>query len=209
MNVSFITTETKYGREEKRFGLCGFARAIAAHLDGYSVDTRDEESSYPSATLVKGDARINLRNGYGAKFGKIEFAAYHTGAAVLDSYARSLGVNNVTLDGTRDVAKIAADLKRRMLDKLPGAIAAVDARIAERSARVDGLASIVAELQTAFPGLSINRRDGNATSADVYFNHDGRYLTGSINADGCLSIQRLSLRTANDARALFALVAGK
>lgn len=209
MTATFISTETKYGHEEKRFDLCGFARAIAAHLDGYTVDTRDEESHYPSATLVKGDARINLRNGYGAKFGKIEFAAYHAGAGVLDSYARSLDVDNISIDGTRDVAKIAADLKRRMLDKLPDAIAAVDARIVERAARVDGLASIIAELQTAFPGLSINRRDENATSADVYFNHDGRYLTGSIDADGCLSIQRLSLRTADDARALFALVAGK
>jgi hypothetical protein len=207
--TTFITTETYYGREEKKFDICGFARAIAQHLDGFEVVTADENTNYPTVWLKKGNARISLRNGYGAKFGKIEFYASHTGSHVLESHERSLGVKDITVDGTRDPAKVAADVKRRLIDHLPAAIAEIDERIAKRAARVDGLASIIADLEKAYPGLSFNRRDNNATTADVYFNNGGRYLTGSIDADGHLCIQRLSLNTADDARALFALMSGK
>jgi len=47
-NPLFVTIENRYGRDEKKFDICAFARAVAHHLDGFEVVTADENTNYPT-----------------------------------------------------------------------------------------------------------------------------------------------------------------
>lgn len=202
--TAFIKTETKYGREEKTFDLATFGEAVAAAL-GISCEVR-EPGSYPVVTLTHGDARIHLRNGYGAKFGKVEFAAWFAAETFLEHHERSK-LDSVTVDGSRPVDAIAKDLRRRLIAPIDAAASGSERRVAAKRNRVDGLKTLAADLRAAYPGLSVEMRDSNSTTAKLYFNNNGCYFTGEVYEGGRITIERLSLNSAAGGRALLDLIA--
>ena len=94
----------------------------------------------------------------------------------------------VNPDG-RSIAAIAKDLKKRVID---ANLAALDARRAYAAQQVKNRASIVtraADLKAAYPKLDVrvNEREQNAT---IYSGPSAFYLSGRMNAQGRVSVDR-------------------
>jgi hypothetical protein len=204
-NLHPYVTADKYGRNEMR--LEAFCRALATEL-GFPIEVESPGSYSPVVRLDAGDGlTLHPRAEYGAKVGRVEIHASAAGARKLEQHERP-DTPSATVDSSRDIKAIARDVMRRVVE--PGHIAAkatADA-CAKRAETVDGLHKLSAALMVEFPGLSITHRD-NEKTADVYFNADGVYLTGALWPDGHLNIQRFSVSTADQARKLFGLMAGK
>lgn len=201
--MTYVTPD-KYGRRE--MNLEAFGRDLATAL-GYPL-TVEGHGSFADCTLDAGDGlTLILRAEYGAKLGRVSVYCRIPGAGKLDHHQRP-NAPNATVDSSRDMTAIAKDVMRRVVE--PGRLVAAETAelVAKREATCNGLKDIATALMAEFPGLSINTRE-NETRADVYFNQNGCYLTGNLEPDGRLSIQRFSVDTPERARALFTLIAGK
>lgn len=201
--MSFVKTVIRYGREEKQFDLAGFGQAIAEAI-GMSCEVR-EPGLYPVVTLSSGDLRVSLRNGYGAKFGKIEFNAWFAAETFLEHHERTK-VASITVDGTRPIDAVAKDVKRRLVQPALDQAKESARKVAARRNGCNEFRAMAAEMRATYPGLSIEFPSDNATSARLYFNANECYLTGELYSDGRISVQRLSLRTAKAASALLDLI---
>lgn len=189
---------------DNRLDLETFGRELARAMNmGVEVDSPG--SLYPCVTIVCEDGlELSLRAAYGSQLGKVEVYATTPFARGLDHYERpempSAGVNT-----SRDIGAIARDLIRRVVDPARGPVEAARDALAKRRAETGQLSALSASLMKRFPGLSINHRE-NEKHADVYFNKGGCYLTGSIDANGRLNIQRFSVSSPAQSAALLALI---
>lgn len=195
-----------YGRNE--MDLESFGRDLAAALN-LPVNVDNPGSSYPVIDIDCGDGLvISMRAEYGAKVGKVELFAHMRAAGKLEHHERPK-MPSAGVDASRDMVTLARDVTRRIIEPAQVAAAATREAIAAREEKCGGLAAMATALMAEYPGMSIRQRDPNATSAEVYFNKYGVYLTGSLRVDGKIEIQRLSLATVEQSRALLALITGK
>jgi hypothetical protein len=96
---------------------------------------------------------------------------------------------DANLSPNRPIAALAKEIKRRVIEPSKQALEVARGRVAEELSRRSSLADKVAELSKAFPIAAIDLdRDGG--SASFYLNARGAYLSGSLYADGSLSLQR-------------------
>jgi hypothetical protein len=193
---------------DNRMDLTAFSKDLAQAL-GFPLTIEHEASSYPSPYIECGDG-LTLRPSanYGAKIGKVDVYACAAFSGALEHHERPK-FPSATVDSSRDIKAIVRDIMRRVVE--PGRIVAKET--AERAARkrgvTDGLKALCRELEASFPGLQASLTSSHATSANLYFNRPGNgYLSGSLQADGTINIQRLSLGSADDARRLFAILSG-
>lgn len=122
-------------------------------------------------SITAGDVPSNLRNSYAN-----------------DHKTQSASVNP---DG-RDIKRIAADIKRRVVDASQDALAAQRQYAADKLNRLASLADIVAKFRTDAPAgwrVELSADKENATFSG---DRESGYISGRIYADGTVSIDRSS-----------------
>jgi hypothetical protein len=184
-----------------------FGRALAQAL-GHAVHVDMPGSLYPNVTIDCGDGlKLYLRSEYGAKLGRVEvFAAFDGPGHRLETHERPK-LPSAGADSARSIEALAKDITRRVIEPARPAIAAYRDALAKRENVTAGLKGMAKAMEASFPGLQVTLRDDNATEAQIYFNRpEVGYLTGTMNADGKCSFQRVAIHTADGARRLFALL---
>ncbi len=207
MGNPYVTETHHHGRVDYGFKLATFGRDLAKAL-AMPVTVDHEESNYPSVSIDCGDGvSIALRNEYGAKRSKVGVWAGCKGQAKLDHHERP-PMPSATIDSGRDMAALARDVTRRVIE--PARMAAVETaeRVAKKDAITGGLRELAKELERSYPGLQVIH-ETNKTTADLYFNRPGvGFLHGTLYPNGTCSFQRVSLDGADAPRRLFAILSG-
>ncbi|WP_066803316.1 hypothetical protein [Sphingomonas asaccharolytica] len=112
-------------------------------------------------------------------------------------------------DTGKGIEKLAADLKRRVLDPAAESVAAARAKLATMNTDRENLERHAAALTAAFPFLDIRIPEGvNKWEAPVYVVKDGVNLMGRLNSDGGLYLDRLSIVGADRLPAFLAVLFG-
>ncbi len=190
----FIATRTSYGREEKFLSIGRFAKALAPLL-GATLELAhgDEDGWMTQARLVLGDLTIfvSARGGTQAR-PRPELRAYPT-ASTQKLYNKFTVPKfpEMTVDASRPLDKIAADVKRRLIEPSAEPLAKVKELFAALAAQESSLAGNIARLRQAFPTATIRDPETNATSASFYLTTPDCYLSGTLKQDGSLYVERL------------------
>ncbi|MBS3648824.1 hypothetical protein KEU06_09420 [Pseudaminobacter sp. 19-2017] len=186
----------------KEFDLHGFTAALAAVLGG--KDQSNSDHSMTRLSVMTGAVEMSLRTGYGSTWNKVTICPYFPCQQGLNHYEQ-IKVDSITVTGDRDIAAVAKDVKRRILDGIEPKLEEARARVAARETLKSSVAERAADWQRRFPGLQV-KISSDGTGADVYYNRAGRYLNGSMTRDGTLSLQRVSLDGPETSEALLALL---
>lgn len=191
---------------DRRLDIEQFGKDLAAAL-GFNTIIDHPGSSYPTVQIDCGDdLTLMMRAEYGAKLGKVEIYASAKGTHVLEQYERPK-MPSAGIDTSRDIAALAKDVSRRVIEPARDAVTEARAAIAKRAECISGLQSLAKSLEREFPGLQVVQRSPNDKTASLYFNKNGCYLNGSMYADGVCHFERISLSGHENARRLFALIA--
>lgn len=156
--------------------------------------------------ILDGAVALVMRTGYGATANKVTISAFLPFEDVLQYHQRAK-FESITVTGTRPAEAVAKEIKRRLLDGVEIKIAEALARVNAHNETKTTVKARAAKWAQDFPGLSVTVND-DGLSARLYFNKSGKYLSGDMQRDGSISIQRLSLDGENSATALLTLLAG-
>jgi transcriptional antiterminator Rof (Rho-off) len=208
--MSYVITETKYGRDERALDLHAFARDLAKAMGGAIIPTPKGE--IPNERYVQftiDDCTVNLTKGW--KKSELEKVTVSISPNGLNGHHRDIPrgdeyqLPEATVNSSRPMAALVADIKRRVIDPAQAPIAKRREFVAACDQQVDDLKACVASLQTRHPLLKVTLKDGERFSAALYRNaNDEPYLSGSVHADGSVSIDRLGSLTAQQFERLMA-----
>jgi hypothetical protein len=114
----------------------------------------------------------------------------------------------VNPDG-RSIEAVARDIKRRVIDASANALKLQREYAAAQQSNRDGIKAKAAALTKACPTLSVRVNDGQQ-SAELYYNRNGSYLSGSLSFDGSIRLRDVSgIKADKMARLLTLLEGGK
>lgn len=201
--MGYFSEVIEYNRPVKRLDIALFAADLTKALDKLlpSVDVvkliadkPDDIDRNNRRSIQVGNDRIDLSaNGYK---GKVH--VYITAPDVPHGDWSTYDKEQRTVDATvspdaRSIEAIAKDINKRVIEANAPALAKRRAHAAQQKANRDGIAKHCADLKAAIPGLDIRLKDGEQR-ATFYGNggFDG-YLSGTINTDGSISLERLSV----------------
>lgn len=210
---SYISIETKYNRDERVLDLPRFAKDICKVLGGKLVPRESDQivnDRYVAFTLGD-DVLIGLTKGWKqSEIDKVTvtIAPFNLKLAYGDTpRGAEYKTPEATISTSRPLGKIAADITRRVIE--PGK--APLAKLREHAATCDqqrvDLKAVADELRLKHPHLQVTVKEGERFSGSLYRNaNDEPYLSGSVRADGSVSIDRLgSLTPAQFKRLMTAL----
>jgi hypothetical protein len=186
----WVKEETRYSRPEYILDVPAFAAALAAQLGGTVEAT--ESGFAGSARIRVGELCLYVRTEHGAKFGRVEI---HSGAPEATDklhYSERPSFPSGSFDTARPLDRLAADIRRRIIEPAAEPTAKAKAKLEANNGHRAQLEAAAAELRAAFPTVQITIRDGTSvTQADVYYSRDGAHLSGRLNADGSLNVERI------------------
>ncbi|WPM81387.1 hypothetical protein R5W60_06850 [Brucella pseudintermedia] len=201
--MSQYESRDSYGHFQ--FDIAAFGRDLAAVM-GLAAEL--EVGRYGSAKLIwpegfhatlsfsfKSDKKVVIR-GWCDDNNKIEW------------YGDRVSFPAISVNPSRDLSAIAKDIQRRLVGPAKEALEKVRAKVAEQNDKGNRLAAVVKEYTERFPGLSVTMYPGNSREASIYLNAHDNYLSGSVDSDGRLNIQRCSVGDATASRALLAALTG-
>ena len=201
-------------RYDYEFDIKKFERELAATLKGAKGLLCDNPNYCFYGRIDCGDdLELMIRPERGSKVGQVQISA-GVGHKLTHKHAKlptlkkgvfgSLGFNT-----NRPLAKLAEQVTLKLIMSSRSQVEFVRKGIEEKEGERAAFVAKCDALMAAFPGLKLEQTDESSISANVYYNASGNYLTGEMMTDGHITIQRLSLPRADQARALFSILASK
>lgn len=202
MSNPYVKTETKYGREERSLDIHRFARDLAKAIGGKVIPQAPGEIINERYASIEIDgAAIGLTGGRGRNdLEKVTVRISPLGLKL--SYndtprGDEFKTPEAKVSTARPLAAIAADIKRRVIDPGAAPIAKLREHATACVQQAADLQSTADRLRKRYPLLSVTVKDGARHSASLYRNaNDEPYLSGTVQADGTVSIDRLGSLTA-------------
>jgi hypothetical protein len=190
--TDYMIEKQDFGSVEIIFDIQAFARDLAAVMGGaYVTPAKDDMSAaerYATFTLDGYD--ISLSRDWSDRRNKtvhvsIRMIGDKLGHLESDGYR----MPKASVSGTRPLAALAKDIRRRVIE--PAAAPAAKRRelTESRTQYANNLAAHAKRMRAAFPGLQVDVSD---SAASLYLNSDGNYLTGRLDGDGKVTIDRIS-----------------
>ncbi|MFA5897876.1 MAG: hypothetical protein WC829_02060 [Hyphomicrobium sp.] len=205
-----VDCKEHYGRVDREFKLEQFTRDLAAAL-GYAAIISDPGTKYPTCWIDAGeDMRLHVRSNYGAKISKADIGAGTAGnkSAALE-YHNRLKFPSISVDSGRDMAAIAKDVKRRLIDPSRALVEQETERCAKHESEIAAMLALAENLKKDFPGLELHHENKNAKTMELYLNNGAGYLYGEMSHDGRCAFQQFSVKGLDGARRIFAAMTGE
>lgn len=193
----YVTTIEKYNRPEQVLDLHRFAADVCKLLKGKIVQQKHDEIVNERYVSIEIDgAVLGLTKGW--KRSELDKVTVNIGPLGL-----KLAYNDTprgpeyktpeaTVSTARPLDKIVADIKRRVIEPGKAPIAKLHEHAATCDQQRNSLVAVAADLRKRYPMLQVTVKDGERFSAGLYRNaNDEPYLSGSVRADGSVSIDRL------------------
>lgn len=178
---------------------------LVSALGGSNVDP-----GYQGGSFTVGELAIYIRAGYGAKARRVTISS---GIADRKAHQRAYASRSIpsfptiTVDPDRGVDVITKDIRKRVIEASAGALAAIHAASNAQSETFASLQNAAERLNARFPGTVTLPDDDTNREASFYLNGGGCYLSGRLNAEGWLYVDRLGTVPAHKLERLVALLA--
>lgn len=171
---------------ERRLDVAALARDLAPLLGAQQV--KDDNGDWRALLDLDG-LRLWLSPEHGARKGRVEIGCSDPRMHRLHYGASSFRWPTITADASRPLDKIAAEIKRRVIEPGRLALDGVSEKLAAQDADDAQLAAHVAALRARFPFLRI---DVKQDVASIYGGKAGASFTGRMRSDGVISAERVS-----------------
>lgn len=188
-----------------------FAGDLAKELGGKVVPNESQHDRY--IRILINDTELTLSAGW--KSGEVnkvtvsiwpaEQALRHVDVPRGDGFE----LPSATVSASRPLHRVAADIKRRVIEPATAPLAKRRERLIQVGERARDLKKSAERLRKQFPGLSINTDQDRGQTGTVYYNADGVYFNGRLNADGSVYPDRLGTLTAEQFERLMAVLTKK
>lgn len=202
--MTYFTETERHGRTQIEFDSKRFLADLVAALGG-----SDADPEYQGGRFNVDGLAVYLRQGYGAKVRRVTVTS---GTADKDAhrlaYARGSvpSFPSITIDPDRPLDVLVKDIKRRVIEASAEPMAALAALAAAQADTASQLKAAADRINAKFPGAVTVSGDDTKRNADVYLNGAGSYLSGRLNADGTLYVDRVGSVPAHKVEALLALL---
>lgn len=199
----FVATE-RYGRIEVEFDSKRFLSDLAAALGGTDVDPE-----YQGGRFSVGELAMYLRQGWGAKARRVTINCGTTDKSAHQlAYARGRVPDfpEISIDPDRPLDAVVKDIRKRLIEPAAEPLAALKSLASEQADTVATLRAHAERINASYPG-SVTLRDETKSEASFYLNSAGCYLSGRLNTDGSLYVDRLGTVPSSKLDALLKLLA--
>lgn len=199
------------------------------------IPTEADRSSYVDVAKIAQE----LAKAWGAEVGECEEGAFGIGRVLIDGltiYVRGglqlskidVGAScpalerklshyarpefpRASADTAKGIEKLAADLKRRVVDKAQAPLATLQASFSAQCGHRENLKAHAEAMRAAVPGLEVSiSADETDTTAALRGNAGGLYFTGRLSSSGSVSFDRVgSIGNAKALKVLAALFAAE
>lgn len=202
----FVFTNGSAGYERRYVEAAKVAEALAAAW-GASLG-ESEPGEYGLGRVVFESGLIVTVRTDSRKLGKIEvFSSCPSLERKLASYSRPK-FPKASADTAKGIEKLAADLKRRVVDAAEIPLAQIKQRFASHTADREALKKHAWAIEADIPGLRVDiPQDETKTEGTIRGQLGGVYVTARLSSSGSVSIDRLTSLGASQALAVFAALA--
>lgn len=201
------TRETFGGRTETYFDVAAFVEALAAELG--LVPMIEERGEWAVAKIdAGGGLTLYVHAQHGANARRVRLSSGMQAEWKLNHHARQ-DWPSITVSADRPLQRIAADVRRRLLEPSAPLVDASKARIAEEADRVQSLRTLAEQLPRECPGLQVKIEGDNPRSAGLYLNRGKTYVLGQLSPNGEVHFERVAVRSVDGARRLLEFLAAE
>lgn len=197
--MKYQKTVVRYGKPEIEVDVEAFARDLSKALGGGDVSNDGDNPLSDRATFRVGPDQISVvGNCYGQK-GRVlvSISAPDVRWDDRNMHDRAHRTEEARVDpNARSIERIAADIKKRVIDASQEPLRLRRAYAAQQAAARIGIVEHMEALQAAVPGLRIKRRAESDLSADISGGANSAYVSARLNSDGSVSIQHITSMSA-------------
>jgi hypothetical protein len=197
MTAKYIQMVERYGRTEQQVDVATFARDLAKALGGALLPATEDATS--NRAIKIGPDVLAVRSNHYASKGRVTVSISAPDVKWDDrnTYDKTHRTEDATVNPEgRTIERIAADIKRRVIDASLPALALQRAHAAQLAQGRADIVARAADLKAALPGLDI-RVNEKERRAGIFNGASSHYLSGTLNADGSISLDRIgSMSTA-------------
>ena len=191
--MTYKTTRVQYGRTEIIIDVRKFAMNLSAVLGGSGLAAPTSDANSQATFRLGADEITVTGNGYHHK-GRVEVRIDAPDVRFDDrnTYDKAARTESATVDpDARPIGRIAADIKKRVIDASQEALRLQREYAAKKDANRSGICVQMETLRAAMPNLQVRKRDERALEAQVYSDSTGHYVGATLSADGTVSIQHI------------------
>lgn len=191
----YATSDNPHG--PFRLDTFAFTRDLAPLLDG-TVDIKDANNQdRGAAILLPDDMRLTIWTDR-SNPEKVDLRIYPSDLPIwpnpFPAYSDTYKLPSIGVSTGRPLAKIAADIKRRLI---PEAKAPCEARrkyVRQQNEATNSLTAYAARVKAEIPGFRITepRDDGSPVSLSAYWGTGATYLDARLYSNGNVGIDRIS-----------------
>jgi hypothetical protein len=198
--MKYQTTVERYGRTEIEVDVQAFARDLSFALAGSAV-SRDGETPLSNRVIfrVGADQIAVIGNGYQHK-GRVEVTISAPDVPWVDRnmHDKKHCTTQASINPeARTIERIAADVKKRVIDPSQEPLRLQRAYAAQMAAARIGIVGHMKALQAAVPGLYVKRQTETELSANISGGANCAYVSARLNSDGSVSIQHITSMSAD------------
>jgi hypothetical protein len=124
----------------------------------------------------------------------------------LNGHYRGVNFPSANISASKTVERIAADIKRRLVEPSQAPLAEIMKNFADLQADTQEIAARMADLSTRFPWLTV-RAEKDGTEIELYVNSGGSYLSARLSRSGTLYLDRSCSVAGSQIDALLAVFA--
>jgi len=200
-------TETKHAhRTDIEFDSKRFLGDITTALGGAT----DIDPEYQGGRFNLGELAIYIRAGYGAKARRVTISCGIADRAIHQlAYAQGrVGeFPSISIDTDRPLDAIVKDIRKRLIEAASEPLAQAKALAQKQANTASELKAHADRINSQFPGVVTLPDDNTKREAALYMNGGGCYLSGRLNSDGGIYVDRLGSVPAHKVEALLKLLA--
>lgn len=204
----FLSSRELYGKQEPYTNVAKLAQALAAQWEGATLG-ECEEGPYGIGRVVLGDLVVVLR----ADTRKLGRVSVYSGAPSITRHTGAIyGVQwpEANVDSGRPFEKLAADIKRRVVDQSAEALTAAQEKLTAYRGHHAGMTAAAETFKATFPTAEMDvPSDVTKWEARFRIQEGTRYITGRIGASGGITLDHFPTIPADKAAAVFALLYGE
>jgi hypothetical protein len=190
----YIREIERYGCTERVFAMAAFARdlvpVLGAELQSDNETSIDSEFNRPK--LIIGDLTIYLRVEHGAQKGRVGISC---GNPALERQMTGTRPDfpRITVDASRPLNKLAADIKRRVIEDAAEPLAKLRAMVSGQQSERAECEAHAAKIRDAFPQARIEFGDPLKTEASFHMDGGGTWVSGRLQSSGALYVDRVGI----------------
>ncbi|MFC3214630.1 hypothetical protein [Novosphingobium panipatense] len=190
MTNPFISSLSVFGKTEEYLDAAKVADALAKAW-GAAVGECEPGRYGLGRVIFDSGLTVVIRSDH-RKLGKIEvFACCPHLERQLDVYSRPK-FPKASADTAKGIEKLAADLKRRVVDEANVPLAQLHGRFESQTQKRDQLQAFADALAYQVPGLRVEvPEDKTKLDATLRLNVSGLYVSGRLSASGSVSFDRI------------------